>query len=77
MMAVVVDFPQTLMEFQFPALLRRRRRQTSQPQPGHVTSTGRESVRLHSSVCSSAPADLADAVRQQEVNLNAPKMKMK
>ena len=44
------------MEFQFPPFLRRRRRQTPQPQPSHITSTGRESVRLNISICSPAPA---------------------
>ena len=56
LIAVIVDFPQTLMEFQFPPLLPRRESQTPQAQPSLVTSTGRESVRLHSSVCSPAPA---------------------
>ena len=55
LIAVIVDFRQTLMEFQFPPLLPRRGRQTQQAQPSLVTSTGRESVRLHGSVCSSAP----------------------
>ena len=52
----MVDCNQTLMEFQFPPLLRRQGRQTPKPQPGHVTSMGRESVRLHSSVYIPAPA---------------------
>ena len=43
------------MEFQFPPFLRRERRQTLQAQPSLVTSTGRESVRLHSSICIPAP----------------------
>ena len=58
-MAVVVDFPQTLMEFQFPPL--------------HVYGK-RVSDFIAAFVAPplQSSADLADAVSQQEFNLNAP-----
>ena len=76
LIAIVVYFPQTLMEFQFPPLLPRQRRQTPQAQPSRVTSTGRERVSDFIAVFVAppllSPADLAAAVSQQEFNLNVP-----
>ena len=72
LITVIVDFPQTLMEFQFPPLLEGKHHKLSQ-----VTSCLREEtvsdfIAAFVAPPLQSPADLATVVSQQVFTLNAP-----